>query len=204
MPTAAAPVETPPAPADAPPGEAGGLPEFFEVVDGLVVELPPMGLDEGLLANELKRFLDIYLAERGLGRALTEILFDLGPRVNRSRRPDVAFISFDRWPRNRRRGRGAAMPAAPELAVEVVSPTDGAAELAEKVVEYFDAGARLVWVVYPNIERAYVYESSVGARILGRAESLDGGSVLPGFSLPLAELFGPEGEAGGDGPGDGA
>ncbi|MEW4570915.1 Uma2 family endonuclease [Tautonia sp. JC769] len=167
------------------------LPDLFEVIDGDVVELAPMGLDEGLLANELKRFLDAYLAQHPSGRALTEILFDLSPAVNRSRRPDAAFISFDRWPKGKRLGRGIAMPATPEIAAEVVSPGDGAAELLEKLHEYFSAGARLVWIVYPGVEQIYVYDSVATVRILGRADRLDGGAVLPGFQLPLAELFGP-------------
>ncbi|QDV32425.1 Uma2 family endonuclease [Tautonia plasticadhaerens] len=168
------------------------LPEWFEVVDGTIVELSPLGANEGLLANELKRFLDLFLHQHPLGRSVVEILFDLRPTLNRSRQPDVAFITSERWPSGKKVRSGHALPVVPDLAVEVVSPTDSAENLIAKIHEYFDAGSRLVWVVYPTVEEVYVYESPRSIRVLGRQDELDGGDVLPGFRLGLAELFGPE------------
>jgi Uma2 family endonuclease len=121
-----------------------------------------------------------------------DVLFDLRPAVNRSRQPDMALVCFDRWARGKKIPRGAAWRVVPDLAVEVVSPTDSADGLIEKVHEYFDAGCRLVWVVYPTFEEVYIYESPKAIRVLGRDDALDGGDVLPGFRLPLAELFAPE------------
>jgi Uma2 family endonuclease len=77
------------------------------------------------------------------------------------------------------------------LAVEVVSPYDLASEQMDKVVEYFRAGVQLVWVVYPEQGLVYVHESLTQVRGLTRTDSLDGGTVLPGFTLPLATLFPP-------------
>ena len=173
------------------------LPDLFEVIDGVVVELPPMGFKQLALANELKRLIDAYLSERSLGRFFVEGLFDLRPAIHRNRRPDGAFVSFDRWPKTREFPDDNALPAVPDLSVEFVSRTDHAIELLEKVHEYFAAGTQLVWVVYPSVGQVYVYSSTTEVRILGRADSLDGGEVLPGFVLPLAELFGPEAEQGG-------
>jgi Uma2 family endonuclease len=73
--------------------------------------------------------------------------------------------------------------------VEVVSPTDVAEQLQEKIAEYFQAGVLLVWVVYPQRQQVHVYESLSNIRGLSRTAELDGGVVLPGFRLPLSELF---------------
>lgn len=172
------------------------LPELFEVIDGEVVECPPMGFKQLAMANELKRIVDRSLAHSGLGRFFVECLFDLRPAANRNRRPDGAFLSFDRWPKSKPFPEENALPAVPELAVEFVSRHDSATDLIDKVHEYFAAGCRLVWVVFPSVEQVYVYESNAKVRILGRDETIDGGGVLPGFSLALAELFGPKDEEG--------
>src|SRR5690606_33357843 len=110
--------------------------------DGTIVELTPLGANEGLMANELKRFLDLYLNHRPLGKAVAEILFDLRPAQDRSRQPDVAFVSFERWPQDKKVPPGHAWPVVPELAVEFVSPTDLATKLIDKIHEYFAAGSR--------------------------------------------------------------
>jgi Uma2 family endonuclease len=77
----------------------------------------------------------------------------------------------------------------PDICVEVVSPNDLADEIETKINEYFEAGVRLVWIVYPRHERCYVHEPTRQVRCLTRDDSLDGGAVLPGFILPLSELF---------------
>ena len=80
----------------------------------------------------------------------------------------------------------------PNLAVEVVSPTNAADEILSKIHEYFRAGVELVWVIYPEHAEVYVYTGPLDLHILGRTGILDGGKVLPGFQLPVAELFGEE------------
>jgi Uma2 family endonuclease len=82
-----------------------------------------------------------------------------------------------------------AWDVVPDLAVEVISPHDLAEEILQKVVEYFQAGVRLVWIVYPQQRLVYVHESLTQVRCLTQTEELDGGAVLPGFRLPLANLF---------------
>ena len=116
------------------------------------------------------------------------------------RRPDVSFVSSSRWPLDRGIPRTSAWDVVPDLAVEVVSPTNTAEAVLAKLEEYFRAGTRLVWVVFPDQEKVYVYESPTTVRILQAGDDLDGGAVLPGFRYSLAELFGDEGgqpEAGG-------
>ena len=121
--------------------------------------------------------------------AVQEMLFDLGATMRRKRRPDVAFVSYDRWPRQQRVPSTEAWEVVPNLAVEVVSPTDRVHDLMHKVAEYFRAGVERVWVILPPQEQVYVYESPTSVRILTRADTLRGEPLFPHFQLRLAALF---------------
>ena len=77
----------------------------------------------------------------------------------------------------------------PDLAVEVVSPSNGAAEIAGKIRDYFQTGTSLVWVIYPETRQVYVYTSVSDVRILIEPADLDGGDLLPGFHISLSRLF---------------
>ncbi len=168
---------------------------LYEVVDGKRVELAPMGIHESLLASTLMMFLGTFARPRKLGLLVVQGLFDLAS-VRSERRPDVAFVSSGRWPFNRPVPRGDnAWKVIPNLAVEVVSPSNTADEIQVKLHEYFQWGVELVWVIYPEHQEVYVYESPVKVHVLTRAGVLDGGKVLPGFQLPLGELFGNEAAA---------
>lgn len=163
--------------------------DHYEIVDGVRVELPPMSADSQALAFRLARHLSNYGIDHNVGEAYTEMLFKLALPVDRNRKPDAAFVSYARWPKHQPLPSTNAWIVMPDLCVEVVSPTDMGDEIETKIDEYLRAGVRLVWVVYPRQERFYVYESASLVRRLTRAETLDGGTVLPGFTLPLAELF---------------
>ncbi len=164
--------------------------KFYEIVNGQRVEAPPMGAWAGTIATQLLFYLQSFSRPRKLGYAVVEVLFRMRPDLPQ-RRPDLAFVARERWP----------LPAAPtedpptldvvpNLAVEVVSPTNAAAEIFGKVQEYFSAGAQLVWVVYPLQRSIQVFESSHQSRVVREGDELDGGTVLPGFRLSLTELFG--------------
>src|SRR5438067_11809552 len=114
---------------------------LYEIIDGQYVELP-MSAENVILANELSHEMAAYAKPRNLGRSLVEILFEL-PLVDRSRnrRPDAAFVSYERWPRSRPLPPvGNAWAVVPELAVEFVSPSENADELMDKLRDYLDAG----------------------------------------------------------------
>ncbi len=166
---------------------------LYEVVDNQVRELPPMGVEEGLLASTLMRILSPFAWNAGLGEVVSEILFLLIAAKKRQRRPDLAFVSFQRWPRGRRVPSAAAWEVVPNLAIEVVSPTNFANEVLEKIDDYFLSGVERVWVIYPTVAKLYDYNSPSSVRILTREQTLEGGALLPGFQLPLAELFEDEG-----------
>lgn len=175
----------------APPAATSAEEPLFEIVGGTRVELPPMGAFETELTTILCEILGPYVRANGLGRVAVEMLFDLGAALDRQRRPDLAFVSEARWPRGRRAPATAAWSVVPDLAVEVVSPTDQAVEVLQKVREYLGAGVRVVWLVYPSAEELHVYDAADPAtiRVVRRGDAIDGGAVVPGFRLPLATLF---------------
>jgi Uma2 family endonuclease len=164
--------------------------ELYEVIDGQRVRTPPMAAFAIWITSRLSRFLGNFAEDR-LGRVITEGLFHLPAPINRDRRPDVAFVSYERWAQNRPLPRvGNAWDVVPNLTTEVVSPTDNAEELDDKIAEYFRAGVQLVWVVYPNQSKIHVYSSPTEPiTVLSKNDVLDGGAVVPGFKLPLIELF---------------
>jgi Uma2 family endonuclease len=98
-------------------------------------------------------------------------------------------VPYSKWPWNRPVPDDNAWEVLPDLFVEVVSPIDRVEEAREKVEEYLQAGAKLIWVIYPRLQVVDVIEPPGVARTLRRADELDGGPVLPGFRLKLADLF---------------
>jgi Uma2 family endonuclease len=168
---------------------------LYEVVDDRVVELAPMGAYEVRLATLLAARIETFAQQHQLGRAVQERLFDLTVATGRKRRPDVAFVSFDRWPLRRCIPRTEAWDVVPNLAVEVVSRIDSFDNIVDKVAEYFHAGVERVLVVLPSQEQVYIYDSPTSVRILTRTDELSGDPILPHFRLPLVELF-EDGEAG--------
>ena len=161
----------------------------YEVIDGQKVEKPLMGSFQILLGSILHGELRAFAKQHRLGRAVTEMLFNLDPRGKTMYCPDVAFVSYERWPRERKIDSGRGWDVVPELAIEVNSPTNKASEVLKKIRAYFQSGVLQVWVVFPEVRQVYVYESSTKVQILALADALDGGELLPGFGLTLAELF---------------
>lgn len=165
------------------------LDEHYEIIDGNKVEMPPMSATSSVLASRIAQRIGLFTLPAKLGEAYSEILFNLQLPQARKRRPDVAYVSYARWPRNRPIPPVNAWDIVPDFCVEVVSPTDLIEEARTKIEEYFEAGVRLIWVVYPHLKLVDVYESRERMRVVHREGNLDGGDVILGFSLPLAELF---------------
>jgi len=164
--------------------------DLYEIIDGKRIGTPPMAIYSVFLAFQLAWHLATFAYAKHLGRAVTEGLFHLPAPVNRDRRPDLAFVSYDRWAKNRSIPRtDNAWNVVPNLTTEVVSPTDSVVELEKKIVEYFHSGVELVWVVHPDQSKIHVYQSPTQIQVLTMTDALEGGTVLPGFRLPLAELF---------------
>jgi len=171
------------------------LPEQYELIDGEIVEVQPMGIYSSEVANCLHDELAVYAKRTRLGRSRMDMIFRLPLRrdANRSRKPDVSFISFERWPEDRPIPyRGNPLDVVPDLLVEVISPMDEAEEVLKKAFEYLQAGARLVWLIYPGVQTIHAYTSpELPPRVFSPNSTLDAGDVLPGFSVPVAALFPP-------------
>jgi Uma2 family endonuclease len=159
---------------------------LYELVDGVLVE-KAMGAYESMLAVEIASLLRNFVKPRKLGTVLgADGMLRLAPGLVRI--PDVAFLSMEKFPGGRF-PKGAIAPLAPDLAVEVLSASNTAREMDEKLHEYFTSGARLVWYVDPSRQTIQVFTSSTQSRALTVGEMLDGGNVLPGFQLDIRELF---------------
>jgi Uma2 family endonuclease len=159
---------------------------LYELVDGVLVE-KVMGYYESYLAILLARLLGNFVAERNLGIvAGSDGLMRLFPGLIRI--PDISFVSWARLPGGRL-SREPIADFAPDLAVEVLSPSNTRQEMERKLRDYFTAGVRLVWYVDPPSRTLTVYTAADQSRLLRQTDTLDGGSVLPGFSLPLQQLF---------------
>lgn len=171
------------------------LPDKYEVVFGRVCEVRPMSDYARNVANRLHRAATLYLATNDLGEAGVErgYRIPLAEDENRNRLPDWSFVSYVRWPADRPLPfTGNFRDVVPDIAAEVVSPTDPADELLVKVREYLRGGVRLVWVVYPAAREVHAYRpGSRDVRTYLAEDELDAGDVLPGFRTPVGPLFPP-------------
>ena len=129
-----------------------------------------------------------HVERLGLGTVLVEAGYLLQRGPDTVRGPDVSFISLARL--HPHQVPEEFIPGAPDLAVEILSPSSRWSEVEEKIADYFAAGTRLVWVVDPRERRAIVRYPDRPPRVVASGESLDGEDVVPGFALALAELFG--------------
>jgi Uma2 family endonuclease len=157
-----------------------------ELVDGVLVE-KTVGYYESRVAMLIGCYIELFLDQHDLGIVLgPDGTLRLMPGLVRI--PDVSFISWSKFP-NRLLPAEPIPDLVPDLAVEVLSEGNTAAEMRRKLREYFKVGVRLVWLIDPAMHTAEVYTSPRKKRIITADGSLDGGKVLPGFRLSLQELF---------------
>jgi Uma2 family endonuclease len=157
-----------------------------ELVEGTLVE-KAMGYEESAIAAYLIMCLNNFVLRRKLGIVTGESgAVRLFPGLVRI--PDVAFASWDCLP-GRKRPKTPVPHLAPDLVVEVLSKSNTKPEMARKLGEYFQAGVRLVWLANPKTQTVRVYIAVDRLVLLKEDQALDGGGVLPGFSLLLSELF---------------
>jgi Uma2 family endonuclease len=160
----------------------------YELVRGELKRMPPTGREHGGVTLELAAPLHRYVKLNQLGQVYAaETGFKLETDPDTVRAPDISFVRAERiQPGGRTEGYGEG---APDLAVEVLSPGNTKREMVEKVAEYFAAGARLVWIVNPKQKTVTVYRSPTDIATLTEKDTLDGGEVVPGFQIPVAEIF---------------
>jgi Uma2 family endonuclease len=162
---------------------------LYEVVNGQKVELPPMSIYAAWIASRIDRRLGSHAETHGLGTVIVEGVFILDPAKDLRRRPDVAFVSAEKWPLDRSIPESGDWELIPDLAVEVVSPNDAFQDVLAKMREYFRLGVKQVWIVLPVDREIYVYDSPRDLRILTAADELDGGALIPGLRLSIGSLF---------------
>ena len=162
---------------------------LYEVVNGEKVELPPMSIYATWIASRLQSRIGPFAEAHGLGTVVTEGLFILDPVKNLRRRPDVAFVSAEKWPVDQPLPESGDWEMIPDLAVEVVSPNDIFQDVLAKIHEYFRLGVKQVWIVLPLDREIYFYDSPKDVRILTDVDHLDGGVLLPGLRLQVGSLF---------------
>lgn len=160
----------------------------YELVKGELIQMAPTGYEHGVRTAELTTALHSFIKAHKLGvvcAAETGFLVSQDPDTVRA--PDIAFIA-----RERVENAGAVKSfwiGPPDLAVEVISPGDTVRHVEEKVAEWLEAGARIVWVVSPKLHTVTVYRSLIDIVTLTEKDNLDGGDVVPGFQIKVAEIF---------------
>jgi Uma2 family endonuclease len=161
--------------------------ERFELVRGELRPMNPTNFEHFRITDNVTFPISRFVRERKLGIVGGEGGFEL--EIGRTvLAPDVAFVAAERVP-DRARQRQGWTPLAPDFVAEILSPSNTAEEVAEKVLIHLRAGVRLLWIVDPKHETVTVHWPDRTARIFVVGETLDGGDVLPGFSLPVAEVF---------------
>jgi Uma2 family endonuclease len=160
----------------------------YELVKGELRRMPPPGDEHGWVGMNLAGPLHSFVNRNKLGVVyMAETGFKLASDPDTVRAPDIAFVRLERVQQTGRlRGYRSGSP---DLAVEVISPSDTPREVEEKVLEWLNGGAQAVWVVNPKLRSVTVYRSLTDVVTLTETDILDGGDVVPGFNISVAEIF---------------
>ena len=157
--------------------------EGYEYFNGALIPIAPTTMEHGEISMNLSLLLGLHVRENQLGRLyMAGTGFKLDARLVK---PDVAFVSLARLPDDRRE----VFSIPPDLAVEVLSPSDIQYRVIEKALAYLDAGTRLVWVIEPVGKTVTVYRSKIDIKTLTSEDTLTGEDVVEGFSCQVAQLF---------------
>ncbi|XZN98370.1 MAG: Uma2 family endonuclease [Microcoleus sp.] len=160
----------------------------YEIVNGELIDMGNRSAKHGYVCSILMILLGGYVRIQKLG-AMFDSSTAFKMKSGNKRSPDVSFMAKERLQGLEELPDGF-LEGAPDLAVEILSPSNTVEEIHNKLVEYFENGARLVWVINPKEKYVLVYRSSQEPdRLLKSVDSLDGEEIVSGFTLPVAELF---------------
>ncbi len=159
----------------------------YELVNGALVNMGNSGMEHGYIASNLIIFLGGLVRSQKLG-VICDSSTAFTMKTGNKRSPDVSFIAKE-WLQGVKRLPRGYFQGSPDLAVEILSPRNTVEEIHDKIVEYFENGTCLVWLIHPDEQYVLVYHSPSPERLLRLEDSLDGEEVVPGFSLAVAELF---------------
>jgi Uma2 family endonuclease len=161
--------------------------EHFELIEGELLPMSPPGFDHGCIVADIVSALREFVRSRKLGLVAAEAGFCVSHDPDTVRSPDVAFVRTERLPSG---GVPAFFQGAPDLAVEVISPWDRASEVIAKSRDWLRYGCTAVWVVDPGTKTATIYSDQSQAFFLSEKDDLICEELLPGFRLPLSQVFG--------------
>ena len=168
--------------------DEGGNTLVLELIRGELKITSPTGGTHGISCAQLVMEITKFVKSKNLGMVFApETGCIVGRDPDSVLGVDVAYVSHERMKAVENIDK--FLPFAPDLAIEVLSPTNTAQEMDEKVALYFASGARAVWVFNPKRRTVAAYKSPFDVRILSEHDTLDGGDVLPGFSLELSKVF---------------
>lgn len=174
-------------------GELAGLPDDdfrYELDEGELIRMPPPGEEHGWVVNRLYGRLFNHAANGGFGTTYVETGFLLARDPDVVRAPDIAFLGRERLPAPVDAASGYIL-GAPDLAIEIQSPSQAPADVDKKVRQYLAAGARAVWVVSPRRRQAAVHRRSENPVTLSERDYLEAPDLLPGLRILLAEILKP-------------
>lgn len=158
----------------------------YELSEGELITMPGPKSRHSLVAATVFEFLLNFLKQLATGRVLIEAGYVLSRDPLTIREPDISVLSNERILTT---NDDDYFEGAPELAVEIVSPSDSAQDLQVKVRQYLRFGAKQVWVLYPKTKSMEVHRSGVPTVTLEETETFAGGDLLPGFSVKVSDLF---------------
>ena len=157
-----------------------------ELIAGELVMMTPAGFEHGEIALNIGFLLKLHAGKNRLGKVVSaEAGFVISRDPDTVRAPDVAFVRRERQPKS----ASGFFPGAPDLAVEVVSPTDVQKDVDDKARAWLAAGTPMVWVVWPSTRSVIVHRAAQPPRILHESDTITGEEVLPGFECRVAEFF---------------
>ena len=160
----------------------------LELVRGEIIEVPTPGVIHNLVVGLMYRLIEAFASEHRLGLVFGDnmgYVLHRGPDTFRI--PDVSFVAWEHVPETGIPEGSWLIP--PDLAVEVVSPSDHADDVYDKAREYVESGVRLVWILWPKRRAVSVHIRDEKTGELGPDDELDGGDVLPGFRVRVGDLF---------------
>lgn len=160
----------------------------FELVAGELRVMSPAGWRHGAIVGNLQTILGAFIRQKRLGKVFgAETGFQLKTDPDTVRAPNFAFITNRRIPK--KPPKNSYWPGAPDLAVEVLSPSDRTGEVDEKITEWLTSGAQTVWIVDPKLKIVTIHHVGRAAQVRSVGELLEGDPVVPGFSCAVNELF---------------
>ncbi len=167
--------------------------QWFEIIRGEIVPMSPNGVEHHDIAGNVYDILRMYARKNRLGYVYMDglifVLSEDEEGIRESRIPDIGFVRKGRYPKDFDRAR--PFPGAPDLAIEIVSPSEGADEVMDKVSDYLAAGTEEVWVVYPRQKSLHRYtrQTPDNIRVYHQNDTLEPDTLFPELQIKIADFF---------------